>query len=248
VIAQEDLEPRKGFDLEVSTDGDNPALRKITLSLKTGYRQTVPVYLPVLADRRYVLHQGQVYGNTVYGVPPVEFYWSFINGLGKSRVPTLKVGEVSCVVAEAETEEYGDVLMKAADALEPVEVPDLHNLDKWSYCRASDIMKQALVDAVYEMVDNAIEYNSFNRSPLTRASGACMHLFRWLSHQKTLSEFQIDDAASTVMIPEIFRSWDDASQIRTSILDMSDCSQKSTFNRFSLKKEVFLDEVRSTQK
>lgn len=249
MIDSNDFQPHQGFSIQVITQPANllTDLKYIVIRLQTGFQKTFAVYLPHQVDRRYVVHQGHAYANTMYGIPPVRAFWTFVNGLlshGKTR--NMKIGEVGSVPYE-EKENYSDVVIKAAygSSYEQDENTDYFNLDEWHYCRASDIMKQALISAVHEIIDNGVTYNVYNALPLRRAISVCLHLFRWIAHSSVVKEFHIDDLASTVLIPELFRNREDIDAINCSILDFSDCSQKSTFNRFSLKKDVYLNEIES---
>lgn len=248
MIDSADFRDHQGFSIQILTQPANlqTDLKYIVLRLPTGFQKTFPVYLPHQIDRRYVIHQGHAYANTMYGIPPMAAFWTFVNGLGHSKFGNMKVGEVGCLPFE-DREGHNDVVMKSAygESLEHDENTDYFNLDEWHYCRASDIMKQAVVSAVYEIIDNGVTYNVYNALPLRRAIGVCLHLFRWIAHSSVVKEFHIDDLASTVLIPELFRNREDIDVIKSSILDFSDCSQKSTFNRFSLKKDVYLNEIKA---
>lgn len=248
MIDSSDFKQYQGFSIQIITQPANlqTDLKYIVIRLQTGFQKTFPVYLPHVVDRRHVIHQGHAYANTMYGIPPMEAFWSFVNGLGSSRSSNMKVGEIGSIPFE-ERNGYNDIVMKTAygDSLESDGNIDYFNLDEWHYCRASDIMKQALISAIYEIIDNGVTYNVYNALPLRRVVSVCLHLFRWIAHNSVVKEFHIDDLASTVLIPELFRNREDIDAITCSILDFSDCSQKSTFNRFSLKKDVYLNEIES---
>jgi hypothetical protein len=189
------------------------------------------IKIPQQISKHELIYNRSVYANPIYACHPD--LPTTINGLDYS-LPTSTVGSIIYVNKDLVTSPT--VLQRACNSSNS---GDVANLDTWDYCRASDIMRIALNDALLRTAQSVQELKSISYYPIKKALTISMLTMRYVGHVKNYSQWKAKEMSSRVLFPPIIQLAEKI-RLQSSLLDMSDVPASAVFNQFHLKKGVDL--------
>jgi hypothetical protein len=200
-----------------------------------GFKKAQKMSIPHLSDdKKYIVYNNSVYANSIVGLPYTEDIRAYINGIEEFN-PAYKL---KSICFDATSPKIDSILYKSVGINESSSFSDLLNLDSWYYCRISDFINTYLIEIYQDLIEKQFKYNKFSFGYFKSSLNSCLSMFRYIGKINEVSDYQIEDLSGKVRIPQVFRQLFSMPNLKSDMLDFTDCSQSAQFDQFSLKQGV----------
>jgi hypothetical protein len=188
------------------------------------------------------------YANPLYCHLPLRYGLTRINGLDGIFTKETPVGSLFLDTGGIEYDNI-PIFTRAAKVDFEDEIHSSVNpyldVDKWDYCRATDILTTTINVWLERLGKNDVNLTRFF-SMLTAEIKIVMLMFRYVGPYGNTSTDLIDEAAQQVHFPRFDHLVTSINFVRSEFIDFSDCPQSKIFNQFSLVEGVDLETEKAT--